>query len=102
MRRQLYLLVPPLRSAVVTGNDARPMDSTEVPVDERVSGFCLVRRTLREPEVPFGVFGPRVGLQEGILICGSRLRVTPFAVEDVLATLDELAGACEGTFVDHV
>src|SRR5450759_234098 len=66
------------------------MDTAEVPVDKRVPGLGLVIRTVSEPEMPLGVFLPRVRLQEGVLLAGVRLDFAPVAVEDVLAAVDEL------------
>jgi hypothetical protein len=51
---QLDFLVSPLGGSVVAGDQAGPVDSAEVAVDERVPGLCLVGGALGQPEVPLG------------------------------------------------
>ena len=58
--RQLDLLVTPLGGAVDAGDQARPVQTAEVSVDEGVPRLGLVRSSLREAEVPLGVLVPRV------------------------------------------
>ena len=52
------LLVSPLRGSVLTGDQAGPVHSTEVPVDETVPGFGVLTRTFGQSEVPLGVLFP--------------------------------------------
>jgi hypothetical protein len=100
--RELDLLVAPFGGPVVARDQAGPVDATEVPVDERVPGLGLVLGTLGEPEVPFGVLLPGVRLQERVLRRRTRLNVTPIAVEDILAGVDQPPGARYGAVVDRV
>src|ERR1700752_4174439 len=58
VRGQLDLLVAPLRRAVVTGDQAHPVQPPEVPVDEGVAGLRPVGGALGEPEVPERVLVP--------------------------------------------
>ena len=102
MGRQLDLLVAPFGGAVLTRDQGGAVEATEVPVDEGMPGLGLVRGPLREAEMPFGVLVPRVRLQEGVLGAGARLDVAPFAVENVVASVDQPPGARNGAFVDRV
>lgn len=52
--------------------------------------------------MPLGVLVPRVGREEGVLLVGAGLHVTPVTLEHVLPALDELPGAREGAFVHGV
>jgi hypothetical protein len=99
---QLDFLVAPLGGAIVTRDQARPMDTAEIAVDERVPRLGLVRRALGETKVPLGVFVPRVRLQERVLGVGARLYVSPVAPENVLTSLDELPRMGDRAFVDCV
>jgi hypothetical protein len=58
--RELDVLVTPLGSSVVTRDQAGAMDAAEIAINERVSGLGLVRRTLGQPEMPLGIFVPRM------------------------------------------
>ena len=78
------------------------MDATEVPVDERVPGLGLVAGTVGEPEMPLGVFLPRVRLQEGVPFAGAGLNFAPVAAEHVLAAVDELSRPRHGLRVHGV
>ena len=84
VRRQLDLLVPPLRGPVDARDEAAAVDPAEVAVDERVAGLGLVVGALGQPEVPRAVVLPRVLLEVGVLRLGVGLHVAPVAVEDVL------------------
>ena len=99
---QLDLLVPPLGGAVLTGDQAHPVDSPEIPVHKRVSGLRFVARAVGEPQMPRGVLVPRVRLQEGILVIGARLNLAPLALEYVLVRVDEPPRMCDGVPVDGV
>ena len=46
---ELDLLVSPLRGPVLASEQARPMDTTEVPIDEAVPGLGVTAGTVREP-----------------------------------------------------
>ena len=87
---ELDVLVPPLGSPVVTGDDAHAVKTAEVAVDEGVPGLGVVPGAIGEPEMPPGVFLPRVRFQEGVLPAGAGLDLTPIAVEHVLAAVNEL------------
>ena len=102
MGGELDLLVPPLRGPILAGDQAHPMDATEVPVDEGVPGLGVVAGSVCQPEVPFGIVVPRMRLQEGVLVLGARLNVAPCALEHVLVSLDEPSGMCYGAFVHRV
>src|ERR687891_415869 len=99
---ELDFLVPPLRSSVLTRNQAHAMDTTEVSIDERISGLGVVFGAVGEPEMPFGIFIPGVRLQEGVLVGGAGLDVAPIAVEYVLVGIDESSRSCYGVVVDRV
>src|SRR6266511_5241310 len=65
---QLDLLVPPLRSTVVAGDQPHPVQTAEVAVDERVARLRLLGRALGEAKMPGGVLLPGVRLQERVLV----------------------------------
>ena len=52
------LFVSPLRGSVLASDQAGPMHSTKVPVDETVSGFGVLTGTFCQSEVPLGVLFP--------------------------------------------
>jgi Zinc-binding dehydrogenase len=80
---KLDLLVPPLRSTVVAGDQPHPVQATEVAVDKRLARLRLVVRALGEPEMPGGVLVPGVRLQECVLLPCARLDVLPARTEHV-------------------
>ncbi len=98
----LDLLVSPLGGPVLAREQATPVESTEVTVGERVPGFGLLRRIVSESQKPFAVLMPRVRLEEGVLVLGARLDVSPRAVEDVLVSIDELPCSRHGGFVHGI
>src|ERR1700733_15608652 len=57
---ELDFLVAPFGCPVLACDDAHAVDAAEVSVDERVPGLGVVAGPLGEPEVPLGVFLPRV------------------------------------------
>src|SRR3984885_12624581 len=57
---ELDFLVAPFGCPVLACDDAHAVDAAEVSVDERVPGLAVVAGPLGEPEVPLGVFLPRV------------------------------------------
>ena len=73
-----------------------------VSVDERVPGLGVVAGPLGEPEVPLGVFLPRVRLQERVLLGGSWLDLAPVTVEHDLTAVDELPRPRHGVRVHRV
>src|SRR5262249_22240096 len=77
VRGELDLLMPPLGGPVVACDDAHAMDATEIPVDKRVPGLGVVGGTVGEPEMPSGVFLPRVRLQEDVPFAGAGLNLAP-------------------------
>ena len=102
VRGELDLLVPPLRGAVLGGDQTGAMQAAKVAEDERVAGLRLVARAFGEPEMPLAVLVPRVALEERVLVGRARLDVTPVALQHVLATLDETAGARDTCTIDGV
>ena len=52
--------------------------------------------------MPLRVLGPRMVLEEGVLVLGAGLRVAPVAVKNVLTGFDELPRVCHGAIVDGV
>src|SRR5688572_9841627 len=69
---ELDLLVAPFRSPVLTRDQPCAMETPKVPIHEPITGLGFVRGTVRQPEVPFGVLGPGMGLQERVLIVWAR------------------------------
>src|ERR1700712_662937 len=61
--RQFDVLVAPLGSPVLTGDEAHPVQAPEVAVDEGVAPLGLVGCPIREAEVPRAVLVPRVRLE---------------------------------------
>src|SRR5689334_5881545 len=70
---QLDLLVLPLGRPVDAGDEAGAVHPAEVAVHEGVAGLGLVGGPDGEPQVPGGVLGPRVAVQEGVLVVGPGL-----------------------------
>ena len=56
--RELDVLVAPLGGPILTRDQPRPVDATEVPVDERVPGLRLLRRPVGQSQMPLGVLVP--------------------------------------------
>src|SRR3954464_16034834 len=90
VRDELDLLVTPFRGAVMAGDDPHAVQAAEVAVDEGVPRLGAVVRALGEPEVPRGVFVPRVPGQVGVLVLGGGLNPAPLAAEHVLPSVDQL------------
>ena len=74
---ELDLFVPPLRGAVVTGDQPHPVQTAEIAIDERVARLRVLGRALGEAEMPTGVVVSRVRLQEGVLLPCAWLHVLP-------------------------
>ena len=55
---KLDLLVSPLGGPVLACDQAHPMDTSEVAIDERVPSLGVIRRTLGKPQVPRAVVVP--------------------------------------------
>src|SRR3984957_9878242 len=87
---ELDFLVAPFGRPILACDDAHAVDTAEVSIDERVPGLGVVAGPLGEPEMPLGVFLPRVRLQERVLFGGSWLDLAPVAVEHDLTAVDEL------------
>lgn len=102
MGGKLELLVPPFGGSVLTSDQAHPVNPPEVSVDECVTGFGLVGRTVGEAQMPLGVFVPGMRLEEFILVLCARLNVAPHAVEHVLARVDELSCSRHRALIDRV
>ena len=88
---ELDVLVVPLGGSVDAGDEARTGAPGGGRRTRRRSGPSSRRWRLGEAEVPGGVVVPRVGVEEGVLVVGGRLRVAPVAREHVLAGIDQLA-----------
>jgi hypothetical protein len=58
---QLDLLMTPVGSTVLAGDQAGSMNPAKVPIYERVSALGLIGRFLVKAEVPIGVLVPSVG-----------------------------------------
>jgi hypothetical protein len=99
---ELDLLVSPLGRSVDARDQAAAMETPEIAVDEGVACLRLVRGSLREPEVPLRVLGPRVLAQKSILVLRARLDVAPVARENILPSLDQPLGPADGGIVDLV
>src|SRR4029453_10370791 len=67
VRRQLHLLVAPLRRPINAGDQPGPMHPGEVADDERVPSLGLVVGALGQTEVPRRILLPRVLLEVGVL-----------------------------------
>ena len=101
VRRQLDLLVTPLGGAELAGDDARPMDPSEVADDERVATLRLVGRAIGQAEEPRAVRVPVVACEVAILVVGARLDLAPVAAQDVLMALDQAFGVLDGGAVQR-
>ena len=102
MGRELDVLVAPLGGPVDAGDQAGPVDTPKVAVDEAVPGLRLIRRAVGQAQMPLGVLVPRVPFQEGILFIGARLNFPPVALEHVLPGVDEVASSFHGRPVERV
>jgi hypothetical protein len=52
--------------------------------------------------MPLAVLFPRVLLQEGVLVGGGGLNLSPVTIEDILASRDGLTSPLDGAIVDGV
>jgi hypothetical protein len=102
MRSELDLLVPPLGRSVLTSDQAHPMDTPEIAVDECMPGLGVIGRTVRESQMPGGVLIPRVRLEKVVLVVGTRLNVAPHAVEHVLVGVDQPSRLRDRIFIERV
>src|SRR5688572_22066356 len=102
MRRQLDVLVAPLRRPEVTRDDPRAVNALKVAEDERVASLRLVLCAVCQAKVPAGVVGPWVSLQERVLVVGFRLVLAPVAIDDIPASIDQASGVCHGAPVHLV
>ena len=68
MGGELDVLVPPLGSPVVAGDERHPVQAAEVAIDKRVPCLRPVGGAIDEPQVPPGIFAPLMRLQEGGLL----------------------------------
>lgn len=55
---ELDLLVPPFSRPVMAGNQAGPMNSPKIAIDEGVSRLCLVPGVIGQAQMPGGVLVP--------------------------------------------
>lgn len=97
---ELDLLVTPLGRPVLARDQAGSMDPAKVPIDECVSALGLVGRFVVEAEVPFGILVPGVSFEERVLIIRSGLNLAPFALEHVLASVDETPSVGDRAVID--
>jgi len=102
VRGELDLLVAPLGSAEVAGDDARSMDAPEVAEDEGVPRLGLVVGARGQTQMPACVRLPIVLREIRVLVVGARLDLAPVAVEHVLASVDEPPGMLHRALVDRV
>ena len=89
MYRKLDLLVPPLRGAVMAGDQPHPVQTAKVAIHKRVARLRLLRHAVSEAEMPRGVLAPGVRLQERVLLSSARLRLLPTRAKHVLARVDQ-------------
>jgi hypothetical protein len=87
--RQFDFLVAPFGGPVHAGNQTRAVDTSEVAVAEAVPRLRLLPGPFSKAEVPLGVLVPGVGLEERVLGGRARLHVSPVAIQNVLARVDE-------------
>jgi hypothetical protein len=99
---ELDFLVAPFGGPVLACDDAHAVDTAEVSVDERVPGLGVVAGPLGEPEMPLGVFLPRVRFQERVLLGCSWLGLAPVTVEHDLTAVDELPRPSHGVRIHTV
>src|SRR5262249_50305970 len=102
VRGELDLLMPPLGGPGVACDDSPAMGRPGNPRDKRGPGPGGVGGTVGEPEMPSGVFLPRVRLQEGVPFAGAGLNLAPVAAKHVLALVDELSRPGDGLRVHGV
>ena len=86
---QLDFLMPPLRCPIDAGDQRRTVHPPQVTEDERIPRLGFISRTLGKAEMPGGVLLPGVPFQEGVLVVGAGLHLTPVAVENVLPGVDQ-------------
>ena len=91
MRGQFHGLVAPLGRSVDAGDQGGAVDPAEIAEHEGIAGLGLVAGALGQPEVPGGVLGPAVLVQERVLVVRPGLHLTPVAVQHVLPRLDQTA-----------
>src|ERR1700720_518606 len=102
MGGELKLLMLPLRGSKLTRDQAHPMHTTEVTINEPVAGLSVVVRSVGQAEMPFPVLVPRMRLQEGVFVFGAGLTVSPVTVENVLMGVDEASGSCYRALVERI
>ena len=89
MSRELDFLVAPFGGPVHAGNQARAVDTFEVAIGEAVPRLRLLPGPFSKAEMPLGVLVPGMGLEERVFGDRARLHVSPVAVQNVLASVDE-------------
>jgi hypothetical protein len=99
---QLDFLVPPLRCPIDAGDQGRTVHPPQVTEDERIPRLGLISRTFGQAEMPSGVLLPGVPFQEGVLVVGAGLHLTPVAVENVLPGVDQPAAVFNCGLVERV
>jgi len=90
MRRAHDLRVLPFGCAVVAGDQAHAVQSTEVTEHEGVPGLGLIGCAIGEGEMPRRILLPPVQLEEGVLLSRTWLNVSPPSAHPVLAGVDQL------------
>jgi hypothetical protein len=99
---QLDFLVPPLRGPIDAGDQRCTVHPPQVTEDERIPRLGLISRTFGQAEMPSGVLLPGVPFQEGVLIVGAGLHLTPVALENVLPGVDQPAAVFNCGLVERV
>src|SRR5262249_11197334 len=99
---ELDVLVPPFGGPVYTGDQTGAVNAAKVPVHKGISRLRLVRRAAGQPQMPLGVFVPGMRIEVGVLRFGPRLHLSPVAVEDVLACIDQRTRLGHRGFVEQV
>lgn len=99
---QFDLFVIPFGCSISTGDQAHSMDSTKVPVAERVPALGLIVGAVGQPEVPRRIRVPIVASQKVVLVIGRRLAWTPLAPDHVLAGVDEITSLGNCSRVDAI
>src|SRR5436190_21315017 len=97
MSCQLDLLVTPFRGSEMAGDDAGPMDPTEIAEDEAVSRLGAVGGVNRQSQMPGRVPLPGVRREEAVLRRCIGLCLAPIAVEHVLARVDQALRVRDGS-----
>src|SRR5580765_4204370 len=85
------------------GEQTAAMDVFKIAIRKLVSALCLLRESLVNPEMPFGVFTESMQMDKIILFIWRTPMFAPraFTVRNEMFLFDELRGECEGGFVQR-